>query len=518
MNFKLRSLIAATIAGSFLVGFSGNSMADSTDDIVNALIAKGVLTEEEGALLMKGRAGEKEAAEAKKQTAVSGKVKDGGVVWESGDKSTSMAITGRVHFDMRSVDVDKDPTGNDVYDRDTASMGDQFELRRARIGVKGKMFNNFDYEIVANAVGGNTNIVDVAYLNWGKFEPFQVRVGQFKQPFTLEELTSSNNIDFMERSYANQLTPAKKPGVMVHGVPTKGVTYAASVFQQNAFGETDMENTDKSFAGRATVNFAEIAGWKDSVFHIGVAGLDSEYGVLPTTSSNGSNSAANIATNGTVFAFRSESRGQANVYRAQIGGDTAAAGPSIPSNTAAEVQDRAYGLELAGTYGPFKLQGEYVDHSFDANHKKTGGFLEADVKTYYVEALWMLTGENYSDWYKNGVWGGIKPKSNFDLETGKGIGAWEIGFRFDQFDVTNVSLSSGNAALGGSRIQGTQDVNKEGGAKTYTAGLKWTLNPNIRMLLNYSHTKYDDKFIPVDVATGSVDKEDLIMLRTQVAF
>lgn len=54
MNFKLRSLVAATLAGSFLVGFGTNAMADSTTDIVNALVAKGVLTEEEGSLLTKG--------------------------------------------------------------------------------------------------------------------------------------------------------------------------------------------------------------------------------------------------------------------------------------------------------------------------------------------------------------------------------------------------------------------------------------------------------------------------------
>ncbi len=58
MNFKLRSLVAATLAGSMLMGFGVNAMADSTTDIVNALVAKGVLTEEEGALLTKGRTDE----------------------------------------------------------------------------------------------------------------------------------------------------------------------------------------------------------------------------------------------------------------------------------------------------------------------------------------------------------------------------------------------------------------------------------------------------------------------------
>ncbi len=58
MNFKLSNLVAATLAGSMLMGFGANAMADSTTDIVNALVAKGVLTEEEGALLTKGHSDE----------------------------------------------------------------------------------------------------------------------------------------------------------------------------------------------------------------------------------------------------------------------------------------------------------------------------------------------------------------------------------------------------------------------------------------------------------------------------
>ena len=511
---------------------------NSTDDILNALIAKGVLTEEEGALLQKGRTGEKEAAEKKKETSVSGKVKDGTVVWESGDKSTSLGLTGRLHFDMRNVDEDNNQSGVSDADRDSKTLGNSYEVRRARIGAKGKMFKDFDYEVVANAVGSNTNVIDVAYLNWAKFEPVQLRVGQFKQPFSLEQLTSSNNIDFMERSYQDQIIPAKKPGLMVHGVPTKGLTYAVSTYQQNPFGVESVESDGRSFAGRATLNFAEMAGWKDAVFHVGLSGFNSEYGVLPTSSSNGSSTAPtcttvdatppatgyvttctnpSVATNGTVFAFRTEGRGLANVYRAQIGGDSVAYGGSMPSNRAAKVENNAYGVELALTTGPFKLQGEYTGQTFDASVKGTTSEVKADVQAFYVEALWMLTGENYSDWYKNGIWSGIKPKSNFDLETGKGMGAWEIGFRYDDFKVDDVTVVGT-----GSRIQGTQDANKNGGAKTYTAGLKWQLNPNMRMLLNYSHTKFDDAFVPVDLSTSqgakTVDKEDLLMLRTQVAF
>ena len=55
--------ICAAVTGALLFGFGANAMADSTTDIVNALVAKGVLTEEEGALLNKGREGEKAGQE-----------------------------------------------------------------------------------------------------------------------------------------------------------------------------------------------------------------------------------------------------------------------------------------------------------------------------------------------------------------------------------------------------------------------------------------------------------------------
>jgi phosphate-selective porin OprO/OprP len=545
MNFKVRSLVAATLTGSMLMGFGANAMADSTDDILNALIAKGVLTEEEGALLQKGRTGEKEAAEAKKKTAVSGKIKDGAISFESGDGKNSIALTGRVQFDYRNSDIDNFSTvsegvgttfGNDT---DSSSAADQFELRRARIGVKGKLYEHFDYEAVTNVVGSSANLVDVAYINAGMFKPVQLKLGQFKQPFNLEEYgTSSNNIDFQERAYMNQITPGKKIGAMIHGLPTAGVTYAASVYQQNNFGETDSETDGKGFAGRATVNFAEIAGWKESVFHIGAAGFDSEYGLVPATSSNTSG-IASADTRGTLFSFRSAGRGLNNSYRAQIGGDKLATtqyGASSP--TSAQVDNKAYGLEAIASYGPFKFQTEYMKSDFDAKHENTGNRVQADVKTYYAEALWMLTGENYSDAYKNGGWSSIKPKSIFDIETGKGKGAWELGLRYDEFQVDNTSITNGSNIVTGvpvantaSRFQGSTLANGNGGAKTYTAGIKWILNPNMRVLLNYSHTKFDEAFKPIDISivgntsglatnanVKTVDSEDLIMLRTQLSF
>jgi phosphate-selective porin OprO and OprP len=528
-TIKMRGVVAA-VTGALLFGFGANAMADSTDDILNALIAKGVLTEEEGALLQKGRTGEKEAAEKKKKEGVSTKIKDGTVSWESGDGNTSVALTGRLHFDMHNSDV-KFPSGQD-YDKDTASAADQFEVRRARIGVKGKIAKDFKYEAVTNLVGG-TPTIDVAYLDWAKYDQANIRFGKFKQPFNLEELTSSNNIDFMERSYVNQLAPAKKLGVMFMGEGTPGFTYAASAFQFNDT-ELDYKNDEMSYAGRTTLNFAEFMGQKDAIYHVGLSGFDNSYTVRSTSSSS---SAGGSATSGTVLAYRGANRGLANIFRAQIQGEDTGTFQSASSDKTSSIDSKAWGLEGVIAKGPFKFQAEYVNADYKADYNDTAK-MKMDTNAWYAEMMWMLTGENYADSYKKGVFGAIKPKSSYDLDTGKGWGAWELGLRAEGYDVDSGSITGGG---GGTRFQGnlscdgangksstatgnsTQGAATESGcqsgAKSYTAGLKWILNPNLLFKLNYTYTKFDYKWDHFDVSgTKFLDNEQIISLRGQWMF
>jgi len=207
---KFNKKIAVAVSGAVLLMAGQIALADSTTDIVDALVSKGVLTEEEGRLITKGHVSKQEKTPKVTE-------KDGAFKLESANGNNSIQLTGRVHFDARAIEgrggvqnATNDP------DRDSASLADNFELRRARIGVKGTFLKNYDYEILTNLVGSSSNLVDVAYVNAGlinleKSKPLQLRAGIFKQPFNLEEYgTSSNNIDFMERSYVNQISPAKK--------------------------------------------------------------------------------------------------------------------------------------------------------------------------------------------------------------------------------------------------------------------------------------------------------------------
>ena len=58
---KFNKKLAAAVSGSVLLMAGQVALADSTTDIVDALVSKGVLTEEEGKLITKGHESKKKA-------------------------------------------------------------------------------------------------------------------------------------------------------------------------------------------------------------------------------------------------------------------------------------------------------------------------------------------------------------------------------------------------------------------------------------------------------------------------
>ena len=232
-------------------------------------------------------------------------------------------VTGRVHFDVRN----HTNGASLVDDRDSASYTDNYEIRRARIGLTGTINKDIAYEVVGNAVGSSTNFVDTAFVNYGFNKTAQFRAGRFKQPFSLEELTSSNNIDFMERSYGNQVVPGKRLGLMMHGELTKGLNYGVSTFQQDFTQGVNHQGLGSDSAIRIAANLAEMQNIEDTVLHLGVAATKGVDRVGHFTSSSGGTS-----TTATVLALRSENRGVNNAYRIRLDGETLTnAGYSVQS-------------------------------------------------------------------------------------------------------------------------------------------------------------------------------------------
>jgi phosphate-selective porin OprO and OprP len=548
MNFNKK--LAVAVSGAVLLMAGQVVLADSSTDIVDALVSKGVLTEEEGKLITKGHTSKTSVTPVVKE-------KDGSFILESANGRNSIQLTGRMHLDYRNSVLNGNWSDNEVgsyltnSDRDTATMADQFELRRARLGVKGKFAKDFNYEVVGNLPG--TATIDIAYLNWAKYDAANLTIGKFKQPFGLEQLTSSNNIDFMERSYADQLSPGKKIGAMFSSNPRAGYNLAASVYAMND-SELDIQSDKASFAARGNINFAEIMGDKDSIMHVGLAFRDESYSVAPAISNNTSSTISN-ATRATVFGFRAGGRGLANAFRSQVAGNSLTAGSCTATSTVisantvttstsctggfgygdpapytATVKADAFALEAIFARGPFKVQGEFTQARYSGrNNANAADYVGADVNAYYAEALWLITGEKYSDAYKKGAFSSIKPKNDFDLDNGK-WGAWEAGLRFEAFDVKDATNSGANSRNQGAVSPQLKDSNTctdgatsatgcSSNVKTYTAGIKWILNPNVRFMVNYVYTDFKYPFKPIDVVGAStIEKEELLTVRTQYTF
>jgi len=434
-------------------------------------------------------------------------------------------LTGRVHYDMRAIDSGLDS----ISDRDTASVASGFEVRRARIGFTGNYNKQIQYEGVANAVGSTTNFIDTAFINYGYNSDANIRVGRFKQPFSLEENTSSNNIDFMERSYVNQITPGKKLGAMLHGANDLGFTYAASIYQNDFNQESNSDGASTMGAMRLTTDLAKLAKMGDGkyVAHLGYGVDRGTYEVTPTTSGNTAKTAENT-TRATILSFRDENRGLNNVYRLQkVGVAATSTGYGVAGTETIDVDKATNAIEAALAYGPFKFQAEYAESKFSASSNgRTDTRLNANVKTNYVAFVYNITGEDFAKSYSKGVFGGIKPTSEFMKDyggvVGNGTGAWQVGYRYSTYEVAlneAVAVSSGTTSytVTGDTVSRYQNSPK---ATTQTFSLNWILNSNARVMFNYSTTNFGSSVEALDTDYNSsvTSKEDIISVRTQFNF
>lgn len=508
MNIKLRNLVAATLASTAILGYANNAIADSTDDLLNALIAKGVLTEEEGALLVNGRTLEKEAKLKKPEL----KFKDGMTI-ETPDGKHSVSLGGRIHADYRAFDHgnnENNTTGN------TANESDTFDIRRARLELKGKFYENYEFQLSGDFAGqtnGNTGAtLDQAFVNVNYWAPLQFKVGQFKVPLSMERKMSSNALDFLERSLHDTLGSYEDRGAMIWGVPKDGLTYAVAVV--NGEGNKNRNDADSRVSKpeiqlNGTVNFAQLMDNKDAVYHVGLGFSDTD--ISKNNNATGTGAGGSAATDNTFWfaganTVRTEGRG---INFLKLPGLISANGVSN------EINRKRYAAEAAVAFGPVKVVAEYLKNSFSGDLTTTKGF-DVDVNSWVVSALWNITGEKFADSYKNGVFGAVKPVKNYEF--GKGGGLWQVGARYSRFDASDFNSATFASAAGGgltdnvSKVRTTDNTFEADGI---TLGLNFAPTPNTRYMLNYIETSFDT---PVLIEGIAKDKEKAITMRAQFNF
>lgn len=384
-----------------------------------------------------------------------------GVTLQDDSGNWKLAINGRVQADYRSFSPDE-------------AAADTFSLRRARLGGTITFYQDYVVRVEGEYSGSNTTLT-YGYIDINTMPAAKLRIGQFKPFYGLERSTSTNFTDFQERSLADALLGGTYDrGIMVHGALTKGIYYSVAYVNGNNTDESDVEYDNKDAMGRLTANIASFAGWRDTVLHVGGfygKGQQESGSALP--------------------ALQSEARG----YKFF---ETSGAA----SNKFNNPLDRTRGgVELAWANGPVKLQSEYIRANFDGR-----GF-DRDMSAWYASANWLVTGESFATAYKDGVFGRIHPNSNYQ-PGGSGWGALQLGIRYSSFDGDDFLTSN---------VAGTGKLaaNKTNEADAWTLGANWILNPNLRLVANYVHTRFDDTVIN---SGYRFDDEDALTMRAQFDF
>ena len=156
--------------------------------------------------------------------------------------------------------------------------------------------------------------------------------------------------------------------------------------------------------------------------------------------------------------------------------------------------------------GPFGLLSEYVISDQGVLNATTRREAQLSHHAWQVSGQWVLTGENAS-------FIGIRP----DRPVGKdgGLGAWQLVARYGQFDIDD------DAFLGFSN-----PATSATSAITWSVGVNWWLNRNLRILTSFQHTSFEGggQVNPADPqsqsapATVTSQDEKALLTRVQLLF
>lgn len=429
-----------------------------------------------------------------------------GIVFDDPRGRWALRLTGRMQNDVRLFEGDV--------------LSDTVSVRRARLGAgltAGPFGGFIETELNAGPTGGATPTngqgtptnatVHQAFVDFAPVPAFRFRLGQFKPQFGLENTMTAWQHDFQERSLAASLTQnfLFDRGLMVSGLPTQGVTYGVSLMNGTGTGTDELQRSPgeaaadgKDLIARLTVDAARWLPLQDTVVHLG-----------------GNLRRGNVANGAGGYvgpSVQTEARG--TVFFSTEPFNNAA---GTASST--KIERTMLGLEGAAAWRSFKVQGEWWRATYAGS--SAGGAFERDIRTGYLSAHWLATGEYFSDTYRNGIFGRLRPNNAFSLGPDSGWGAVMLGLRYSIWDASDFGSGAaftGNLAADTSLVRPTPSPvvsNLSNKAQAWTVALKWMPMPYWALMVNYIHTEFGTTV----VSQGQrLDSENALTFRGQLDF
>lgn len=326
---------------------------------------------------------------------------------------------------------------------------DTVQLRSARLWAAGHGFDIFDYKIEVDFAGRSGDdqqttfkdvymrVNDLPWLN-------QVQIGHFKEPLSMEELTSANNISLMERSLLSAFVPCRNVGIAsYHSSQNERLTFAFGGFRDIGDHPPYVADDDGGYAFTTRVTYLP---WYDEatlgrgLLHLGLG-----------------------------YSYRDVDNPE---QRIAARAETAVGPYIVDTSKFFGVEDyQLLNPEIAFVYGPFSVQSEYLAAFYNRS-----GFDDPTFHGAYVQTGYFLTGEQRLYNRKKGVFERIKPIENFfrvrtgDGEVQTGWGAWELVYRYSWIDLDDMDVLGGTSS-------------------DHSFGLNWYWNPYMRLMFNYVHAQ-----------------------------
>jgi phosphate-selective porin OprO and OprP len=258
------------------------------------------------------------------------------------------------------------------------ALKDRFRLRRAKINITGEFAENFDFKIEGNfqySDGISSNRTAFAgndiFVNWHQFPEAQIKVGQWKAPFGLEQLTPDEKLFTIERSLpTGAITPERQIGVQLWGKPFTNlwpeqndlVTYYAGIFNGN--GRNSTINDNNNFM---TVARLELLPFKGKLF-----GQDSSLKLGADVLNSRDDAGTNIS----------------QTLNLKVSAD----GSLSPFVLPGADERTAWSVDAWFTIGPFDLIGEYLSEDVDGRvvAGKAPGFADFAPTGWYVQGSYFI--------------------------------------------------------------------------------------------------------------------------------
>ena len=435
----------------------------------------------------------------------------GAPLLEDKESGWSFKPRGRIQYDVGYVE-----NPNDAIN--TRNLGFNTRVRRIRLGAEGTMPGDFGYKFEMDFANSQVGFGDAIITYAPKGKPWSLAIGNHETFESLEQMTSSRFLSFLERAQMNDaFGHSRRIGVSF------GLADSANVARLNA-GIFAAHSIDSSFdndgwiaAARGTYSPQAMGG----MLHLGANFQHREF-----QSNNGGTASTSTGA---------PSTNQLGRYRARPFLQTTDV-RFVDTGAFAAKSDQIYGLELGGIFKSLHLVGE-------AQWTKVNGYSRGDIQTgldafstantalvpgsdpsffsWYAEAGYYLTGETRG--YKNGMWDRTKVLKPFSKG---GWGALQVNARYDYLDLASNALKQGftnNFTTGASTA--SNNLTRGGVQTGYLASLIWIPEDYVRFILQYARANVEGgpsaglvrplSTSPLDDRNYSVDT---VALRAQVDF